>query len=181
MAIAATMLMSASVMAQDNTQARRERGQFNPEEMAQRRTDDMVKTYGLNEEQAAKLLELNKKRGQQMMSMRRDRGPRMRPEGGEQMRRPEGRERMSKDSLKLNRRPPVMKDGEQMPERPRMENAERGASQRNEMRKQMEEYDNALKEIMTEEQFNAYRADMQKRMQDRPRGMGRPERAQEQQ
>ena len=97
------------------------------------------------------------------------------------MRRPEGREPLSKDSLKLNRRPPVMKDGEQMPERPRMENAERGASQRNEMRKQMEEYDNALKEIMTEEQFNAYRADMQKRMQDRPRGMGRPERAQEQQ
>lgn len=36
------------------------------------------------------------------------------------------------------------------------------------MRKNMEEYNDALKGIMTEEQYNAYTTDMQKRMQQGP-------------
>ncbi len=159
LAIAATMLMSASAMAQDDTQARRDRREFNPEQMIQKRTDDMVKTYGLNEEQAAKVLELNKKRSEQMRSMRQHRGQQMRPEG---------RQPMKKDSLNEGQRPQRMeRDGMKRPDRPRMEKGARDNG-RLEMRKQMEEYDNALKEIMTEEQFKAYKSDQEKRMKEGP-------------
>ena len=51
-------------MAQDNQ--RRERRQFNPEEMAKRQTERVVKELGLNEEQAAALLKLNTERMAQM-------------------------------------------------------------------------------------------------------------------
>ena len=50
-------MLSGTVMAQDNQ--RRERRQFNPEEMAKRQTERVVKELGLNEEQAAALLKLN--------------------------------------------------------------------------------------------------------------------------
>lgn len=171
LAIAATMLMSASAMAQDDTQARRDRREFNPEQMIQKRTDDMVKTYGLNEEQAAKLLELNKKRSEQMQSMRQHRDLQMRPEG---------RQPMKKDSLNEGQRPQRFeRDGMKRPERARMENGSRDNG-RMEMRKQMEQYDNALKEIMTEEQFNAYKSDQAKRMKDGPRRMRPADRTQKQ-
>lgn len=161
MAIAATMLMSATAMAQDDTQVKRERKQMNFEQMAQKRTEHMVKTYGLNEEQAAKLLELNKKRGPQM--------------------RPEGRPRPQRDSLQRGQRPPrMMKDSLQRGQRPRMGEGGRGPQRNGNFRQEMMEYDNALKEIMTEEQFNAYQADRQKRMNEGRHEMPRHERMQKQ-
>ena len=51
----AMVTMSLSAMAQDTAQVRR---QFNPEQMAKMRTDAVVQKYGLNEEQAKKLLDL---------------------------------------------------------------------------------------------------------------------------
>lgn len=38
------------------------------------------------------------------------------------------------------------------------------------MRKNMEAYEAELQKIMTEEQFNAYKADREKRMKEGPRG-----------
>ena len=159
LAIAATMLMSASAMAQDDTQARPERKGFNPEQMVQKRTDDMVKTYGLNEEQAAKVLELNKKQSEQMRSMRSARGHQMRPGGPRPMKR---------DSLEKGKRPqPMEREGMKRPEPREMDKGNRD-DRRQEMRKRMEEYDNALKEIMTEEQYKAYKSDQEKRMKEGP-------------
>ena len=155
MAFVAAILMSATVMAQDGTQQRRERRQMDSEQMAQRQTEHMVKTYGLNEEQAAKLLELNKKSHFQM--------------------RPEGRQRPHMDSLQRGQRPPrMMKDSLQRGQRPMMREGGRGPQRNGDFRKQMEEYDNALKEILTEEQYKAYQTDRQKRMKDGPRPMGEP-------
>ena len=60
MALVAAMMMSANAMAQDNDQqVRRGRKPMDQKEMIQRRTDETVKAYGLNDEQAAKLLDLN--------------------------------------------------------------------------------------------------------------------------
>lgn len=55
-AIMATFMLSTVAMAQDvNTQGKR----FNGKEMIQKRTDRMVKQYGLSNDQAEKLLKLN--------------------------------------------------------------------------------------------------------------------------
>ena len=64
----AAMAMSFSAMAQE--QQNDQRREFNSEEMAKTRTDEAVKKYGLNEEQAAKLLDLNKRFSQKMRPMR---------------------------------------------------------------------------------------------------------------
>ena len=61
LALVAIMTMTAAMAQGDNQQGRRERRQFDRTEMIKNRTDDAVKKYGLNEEQAAKLLELNTK------------------------------------------------------------------------------------------------------------------------
>ena len=58
----AMMLLSFSAVAQDAQ--KQVKGEFKPmdkTEMVQKRTEATVKKYGLNEEQAAKLLQLNNK------------------------------------------------------------------------------------------------------------------------
>jgi hypothetical protein len=119
----------------------------------------MVKTYGLNEEQATKLLELNKQYAGKM-------GPRFGRRGG----RPERGERP--DSMKRAERPDSMKHG-QRPPRPE------GRGNFEGMRKTMDAYEAELKQIMTEEQFKAYTADRQKQFQNgrrRPNGQNMPAR-----
>ena len=60
LAIAAVITMSANVMAQDDQQQQGPQPrQFDRAEMMKQRTEQVVKDYGLNEEQAKKLLELN--------------------------------------------------------------------------------------------------------------------------
>ena len=150
MAITAALMMSASAMAQDNNnQQVRERRQMNPVEMTKRRTDETVKAYGLNEEQAKQLLELNTKFAGKL-------GPRggMRP----------GRGMGGRDGRARGERPDSMRPGPR-PQREGMPNME-------DMRKNMEEYDAELKKIMTEEQYNAYQADRQKRFRDGRRNPG---------
>lgn len=145
-AIAAAFLMSAGAMAQEENKG--ERKQPTKEQMAQHRTDGMVKQYGLNEEQAAKLLELNLKYSDQMGPRRGGpRHPGMRHQG-------EGSRKQMPDS--------VRKQG------PREFKGERGNFQ--EMRKKMEEYDAQLQTILTKEQYDAYKADREKMRQQGPRG-----------
>lgn len=74
------LLMSSAIMAQEETK-QDQRPKFDRMELIQKRTDDVVKRYGLNEEQAQQLLSLNTKYAENM------RGPRgQRPQGrrGEQ-------------------------------------------------------------------------------------------------
>ena len=156
LAIAAAVMMSATMMAQDDNQqsARRERKPVDQSEMVQKRTDATVKAYGLNQEQAAKLLELNKQYAGKM-------GPRFGRPGDRPGR--GGR----RDSVRMER--PV-KEGQSVDRNHRPE-GKRGGFE--EMRKTMEAYDAELQKIMTEEQFKAYKADREKQMKNGPRPDGR--------
>lgn len=134
----AAVAMSFNAMAQEqNDQQRRE---FNPEEMAKNRTEAAVKKYGLNEEQAAKLLDLNKRFSDKMRPMRNMRQGR--PNGNRERR--------------MERPDSVRREAGQRPDmRGRME----------EMRKVQDEYNKELKTILTEEQYQAYEKDEQARRQ----------------
>lgn len=80
MALMVSLMMTTTVMAQEEQQAdNKKMRKIDPTTMIQKRTEAIVKKYGLNDEQAQKLQELNKKYG---MAMR----PRMGRAGG----RPEG-------------------------------------------------------------------------------------------
>lgn len=138
MSIAALILLSTAAMAQDNEGQRPERQRLDRTEMIKQRTDDVVKRYGLNEEQAKQLLSLNTKYLGQMGGQRGQRrgGPGMRPGNG-------GPRPQMNDST-AQRRP-------QGGPRPQMGG-------------QMKEYEDELQKIMTPEQYKAYQADREERM-----------------
>ena len=131
----AMVTMSLSAMAQDTAQVRR---QFNPEQMAKMRTDATVQKYGLNEEQAKKLLDLNTRFADKIRPMG--------PMGGQRR----GGQRMNPDSLRA-----------QGPQGQRRGPGQRGGFNREEMQKNMEAYNNELKAILTPEQYEAYQKDEQ--------------------
>lgn len=151
MAVAATIAISTSVMAQPDAARRRTPDKA---EMAKHRTERMVKEYNLNDEQASRLLELNTKFADKMGP-----GPRM------HKRRPE----MAPDATPqtpdattgaTERAQPVKKLDERRPP-------------------EMEEYDKELKEILTPEQYTQYQDNMKKRREFRNRPEGpRPPRRQ---
>ncbi len=146
MTIAAAVLVASASMAQDdNKQGKRPERKFDKTEMIKKRTEDVATKYKLNEAQTKQLLELNTKYADQM-------GPRR---GGQHHGRPGMRPR---------------RDGGQQDARPEQP---RDDSKRDEMRKQrqaqMEAYEAELQKIMTEEQYKAYKEDMQKRGPRGPR------------
>ncbi len=136
----AAIAMSTVVMAQET----QERKRMTKEEAIKMRTEQMVKTYGLDEAQSAKLLELNTAFADKMPA----RG--MRPRGqrpdmkGEK---PEGAPEQPKT------------DKGEKPQRPDF-----GA-----MKKIMEEYDAQLQTILNEDQYKAYKSDREKFRQRGPR------------
>lgn len=152
-ALVAATIVSTSAMAQDNDRRGQGHQPMDKTEMVKQRTNETVSKYGLNDEQAQKLLELNTRFADKMGPMRGQfRGGRHgnRPNmGGSKP------QRHDRDTLSQQGRP----------QRPSREDMEK---RREEMRKNMEEYNDALKGIMTEEQYNAYTTDMQKRMQQGP-------------
>lgn len=162
MAIAAAVMMSSSVLAQENNpEVRPEMKQPDMTEMVKNRTDETVKRYGLNEEQAAKLLDLNTRFADKI-------GPRggMRRFGQPGGQRPDSvRQRPQRERGEMRGAPGGRRGG-----RPE------GRGNFEEMRKNMEAYEAELQKIMTEEQYNAYKADREKRMQEGPRGR-RPQRS----
>lgn len=70
LALVAMMTISMSAVAQDSTRVKQNRSQFDPTEMINQRTKKMAESYGLNEEQTAKLKELNAKYAKNMRGMR---------------------------------------------------------------------------------------------------------------
>lgn len=152
MIMAAAVLMSSSAVAQEEKQGNRPEKKLDKTEMAKRRTDRMVKDYSLNDKQAKQLLELNNKYIDKM-------GPR----GGRPHHGPKGGpNRPPRDRKDLKgQRPEPPKDGERMA--PPKEGKHKEHHKK--MEEKMKAYDAELKKIMTEDQFKAYQADMQKRRQ----------------
>lgn len=137
----AMVTMSLSAMAQDTAQVRR---QFNPEQMAKMRTDAVVKKYGLNDDQAKKLLELNTRFAGKIRPM----GPMGGQRRGGQRMQGDRPQRMNPDSLRAQ--------GQR-----RGQGQRGGGFNREEMQKNMEDYNNELKSILTPEQYEAYQKDEQ--------------------
>lgn len=156
MLIMAALTISLGTVAQEEQQQseKREQRQMNQDEMVQRRTDAMVKKYGLNETQAAQLLELNKQFAKKMAPRRGAPGRHDRAD------RPRGERRDSAQAAP--RRAP--RQAERPDSTGRFRPGMRGQMSE-EMRKNMEEYEAGLKKIMTEEQFKAYQEDQKNRRQ----------------
>ncbi len=155
LALAAAMMMSASAMAQEAQQ--QQPRQMDQGEMAKMRTEQMVKDYGLNEEQAAKLLELNTEFQSKMPMMGRGMRGGQRPQMGQGGERPQRQ----------------MGQGGERPQRPQMgQGGERPRMNFEEMQKNMEAYQAGLEKIFTEEQMAKYKENMQNRMQRGQRGGG---------
>lgn len=148
LALVAVMTMTAA-QAQDGNRQRGERRQFDRTEMLKNRTDEVVKKYGLDKQQADKLLELNKKYADKM-------GPRM---GGPRGQRPGARPGGNEGGQQRGQRPELTEEQKQQME-----------AQRKEREEAMKQYDEELQKIMTPEQYEAYKKDQAKR---RPMGGGR--------
>ena len=153
MAIAAAMMMSTGVMAQDGPQPG-DRGprRFDPAEMMKQRTERMVQEYGLNEEQAQKLLALNTDFAEKMPMMGRGHRGGMRggrPQAGE-------RQRDRQEPADTTMRPAPRGDRPQM--------------SREEMEKVFEDYNAGIEKIFTAEQFKKYKENMEQRRPQGPRG-----------
>ena len=160
MAIAA-MLITAGATAQENNQAQRgQENRLDRTEMIKNRTDETVKKYGLNEEQAKKLLEANTKYADKFPSPRGFMGG---PRGGQGGQRGGG---FGAD----RRERPSMRDGQ----RPQLTEEQRAQfeSRRKMQEEAMKEYDAELQKIMTPEQYKAYQADQLKQRESRGRRGG---------
>lgn len=144
--------IGATVMAQDTEKKAMELKPMDKTEMLKARTAQTAEKLGLNEEQAEKLLQLNIKYADKMRPMMRMHGQHQ--QGRRHALNGQHPARLHRDSLQRK---------EMMPER-RIERNE----MRNQMKANREAYEAELKTFLTEEQFNAYKADEE---QMRPRGM----------
>ncbi len=156
---AMALMLSTAAMAQQTDQQNGPR--FDRTEMIQNRTKAMAEKYGLNEEQQNKLLELNKeypmampmmgpRPGRQGMGMRPG-GPRGNGNGqmGERPQRPQGQ--MGQGGPGRGRGPRMM-DPETM-----------------------KKYDEAVKVIMTQEQYSKYEADRKEQIERMNQFRNRPQ------
>lgn len=159
LAMAMTLLMSGTALAQqnDNKQMRRP----DPAQMAQNMTERMVKRYGLDSKQEAKLLELNKEYAGKMPMMGRPRGGRPGMHGG--------RPGMGGKQPDMNGKQPDM-NGKQPgtenhdstmtpPQRPSKEEMDKRFK---EMKADREAYNAKVKKIMTKKQYKKYTEDQEK-------------------
>ena len=149
------VMMSVNMMAQNEENANPERKPMDKTEMVKMRTDRMVKKYGLDDEQAAKLLELNTEYSEKM-------GPRM------------DRRRPAKPMQRMQR----MKPDQEKEKLDTMKVMKPSLNMvaREDMQKARENYNAKLQEIMTEGQFKAYKEDEQKRHQEfREQRLRRPQ------
>lgn len=146
-------------------------------EMIRKQTDRIVQRYGLNTEQANKLLKLNEeyadKMGGPLMGREGRRGG---PGNGMRPQRPDGQEPQASPD---GQAPQVRPDG-QAPrgERPELTDEQKARMQarRQEMETARKDYDKQVKKIMTRKQYKAYRKDreeMEQRMRE-GRGDRRP-------
>ena len=144
LALVALISMTAAQAQDDNNGAKRERKPIDKTEMVKHRTDEAVKKYGLDSDQAAKLLSLNTKFADKM-----GRGFGGRPGG------PRGQ--------RQGQRPEITEEMKQKME-----------AQRKERMEAMQQYDTELQTILTPDQYKAYKADQEQRMKQGGRRGGGP-------
>ena len=155
MAVMAVMMMGSVAMAQ--TEDKSKAGRPDKTEMIQKRTEAIALKYGLNDEQKAKLLELNTKYDGAMRMGMAPRGDRRMGQG-----RPQG------DRQVKAKRDSVAGTAQERPAGQKMERGARGAG----MGETMKKYDEELQTIMTPEQYQKYKEDMQKQRSDRGAARG---------
>ena len=151
MAIAAALMITTAVNAQEGNNSSEQPKKFDKTEMIQKRTDKMVKEFGLNNEQAKQLLALNTTYADKM--------------GGHKMGRPGGRPGFGHG--------PQMKDGNFKPDstmsrkRPELTDEQKTEmkKQRAEMEANRAAYETELQKIMTPDQFKTYQSEQAKRQQ----------------
>lgn len=153
-AFVAALSIATTCLAQPQNDSTRRQRRFDPQEMIQRRTNDAVKKYGLDEAQAKKLLALNQK--YDTLLMRPMGGPRRggRPEGGPG---PQMGDRQRPDSV--GKHPELTEE--------QKANFEKGRQKMDEQRQKMAEarkaYDTELQTILTSDQYKQYKEDTQRR------------------
>ena len=137
-----------------------------PETMIKMRTDRMVQELGLDETQAAKLLELNQKYPNPMG--RPGMGGPGRP-GGPGMGRPD-------EGPKTDENVTDEGNAKKSRKEKRAEKAKQAETEQNEAQAAMEAYENELKEILTEDQYKTYKENQSHRFEGRGQGGpgGRP-------
>ena len=155
MTFLAAVMVSTAAVAQDKDCNKPSEDNNRKQEMVKHRTDKMVEDYQLNDKQAKKLLALNKEYADKM------RPPHHGPHGhhgshGMRGQRPEP----PKDEMKGER-----------PEPPKGDRQDR----RKEMMETMKAYDAELQKIMTTEQYEKYKADMQQRHEKGHKGPHGPQ------
>lgn len=181
MALVAAVMMSTNMAAQTDgqTQATPRQPQMDKTEMIKKHTEQMVKDYALDEQQAAALLALNTEYSDKMPMMMGP-GPRdgQRGQQGE-MRRPMRGQRPQNSEARPQRDEarPQLPDSVR-PGRMQRPMGGRPGMNREEMRKVMEGYNEGLKKIFTDEQFKKYEETMNKRRQQMGRGGQRGRRPQ---
>ena len=150
MTMVATLMLTATVQAQDNNGQRPPR-KMDKQEMAKMRTERMTQDLSLTADQQAKLLDLNTKYADKL-PMRGPRGPRGEHQGGP---RPE---------KKVDGQTGATPQPGQMEKRERP-NREQMEARRKEMQANREAYNGELKAILTPEQYEKYEAAEKQRMQ----------------
>ena len=150
MTLLAAVMVSTAAVAQDKDSNKPSVDNNRKQEMVKHRTDRMVEDYQLNDKQAKKLLELNTEYADMMRPRHHGHHGHHGPHGmrGE---RPE---------------PPKADMKGERPEPPKGDREEH----RKEMAETMKAYDAELQKIMTKEQYEKYKADMQQRREKGPKG-----------
>ena len=141
LALAATVMMSTAAVAQDKQECKQHK-KLDKTEMAKHRTERMAQKYGLDATQQQKLQALNEKYADKLA-----RPGHHGPHGGP---RP--------DSLR-GQRPAPPKDGQ----RPPRDGQRPPKDMNGNVGETMKAYDAELQQIMTADQFTAYKADTKKR------------------
>ena len=162
LAIAAALMMTSTVMAQETKKGEGQPRKFDKTEMVKHRTDQMVKQYGLNAKQQKQLQALNETYADKM-------GPR-----GRHFRH-HGKFGQRPDSIK-GKRPMPPKDGQ----KPAFKGGQKPSNKDfGKMDETMKAYEAELQKIMTADQYKSYKADMEKRRKEGPRGHhgSRPDKA----
>ncbi len=154
----AAMLLTVNANAQSNENEGK--GRPDPSEMIQKRTDEMVSTYGLDSEQAEKLLELNKKYAKNMGP--KGRGPRPEPRDSAfaEGKRPAPPQQGGQNG---ECQAPPQQDGKCCCQGGGPKGPQGGPD-----KSQMEAYNTELKAIIGDENFSKYEESMKQRM--KPRG-----------
>lgn len=161
-------LVATTALAQE--EGRPEPPQFDKTKHIEMQTARFAERYGLSEEQASQLLTLNTEYADKLPQQ----GPRPGgPQGGPQQGpRPGGPQGCQNDSVKGCCPPPAPKDSvksccpPQGDVQPIPEGGPQGGPQQGcpeELKANIEAYESALKEILTEEQYAQYQADRQQR------------------